>query len=79
MGVAGGRFESYPAYANIQSIVRRSRDTSQAHIGLSVRQPNGADIPHSGPILILDYSEELDEIQIEVMGIPHPLYAELFR
>ena len=46
--------------------------------GLSVRQSDGADIPHSGQIKILDYSEELEEIQIEVMGIPHLLYKELF-
>jgi hypothetical protein len=78
MGVVGGRFEPYPSYATIKSIVRESRDTSQAHLALSVRQSDKADIPHSGPIKILDYSEELEEIQIEVMGIPHPLYDELF-
>jgi len=29
-------------------------------------------------IEILDYSSELDEIQIEVWGIPYPRYGELF-
>jgi len=78
MGVAGGRFEPYPAYARIQPMVRASRDHSQNDLLFVVRPFDGQDISHSGPILILDYLDELGEIRIEVMGIPHPMYEELF-
>ncbi len=78
MGIVGGRFEPYPYYATIKLTARESRDAPQEHLGLAICQFDGTELPHSGPIVISDYSEELAEIQIEVMGIPHPLYNELF-
>ena len=79
MGVAAGRFLPYPAYSIIQSSVVKSRDPSQAHLALVIRVKSGAEVPASG-VRITDYSAELGDegLEIEVLGIPYPLYGELF-
>jgi hypothetical protein len=80
MGVAAGRFLPHPAYSAIQPLVVEGRDSSQAHLALVVRVTEGAEIPSEGGVRITDYSTELGDegIEIEVLGIPYPLYGELF-
>jgi hypothetical protein len=80
MGVAGGRFLPYSTYPAIQSSVVESRDGSQAHLGLVVHLADGLEVPSSGETRITDYSAELGDeaISVEVLGIPYPLYEELF-
>jgi hypothetical protein len=80
MGVASGRFVPCPAYSTIQSSVVKSRDDFQMHLALLVRLKNGADVPSAGGVRITDYSAELGDegLEIEVLGIPYPLYGELF-
>jgi hypothetical protein len=50
------------------------------HLALLVRLKNGADVPSAGGVRITDYSAELGDegLEIEVLGIPYPLYGELF-
>jgi hypothetical protein len=80
MGVAAGKFVPTTGYAMIQGLVGAAKGGSQAHLGLGVRLIGGEPIPAQGGLLILDYSAELgdDGIEIEVLGIPHPLYEQLF-
>jgi hypothetical protein len=79
MGVAAGRFLP-PRNSAIQSLVVEGRDSSQTHLGLVVCVAEGAEIPSEGGVRITDYSAELGDegIEIEVLGIPYPLYGELF-
>jgi hypothetical protein len=80
MGVAGGKFLPSPAYARIQASVVAARESSQAHLSLVARLVGGRELPAQGGVWIGDYSAELgaEEIEVEVLGIGHPLYAELF-
>ena len=78
MGVAGGRFLPTPAYSSIQRHCIQHRDSWVPIPGLAVSMPDGGPIECQSGVVILDYSAELDEIQIEVSGIPYPLYGELF-
>jgi len=78
MGVASGRFLPLPAYSSIQSQCIASRDLPQVHLALSIARPNGEPIPSAHGVAILDYSAELGEIEVHVVGIGYPLYGELF-
>jgi hypothetical protein len=80
MGVATGRFLPTRAYAAIQASVIAVRDASQEHLSLQVFQAGGAPVPAEGGVQIVDCSNELGplEIEVHVLGIPHPLYAQLF-
>lgn len=79
MGVASGHLEPSDEYLNIQALVIAGREATQEQFEFSVRQPNGDLLPNIG-INIQDYSSELgpEEIEISVVGIPYPLYEELF-
>jgi hypothetical protein len=80
MGVAGGKFLPTAAYASIQPHCIQHRENWTAIPGLSVSTPDGVRLECSGPILILDFTVELgeSEIEIEVCGITSPPYAKLF-
>jgi hypothetical protein len=79
MGVASGKFRPLPAYASVQAQCLAARESSQEHLCLSVRRPNDESVPSLG-VAILDFSAELgaDEIEVHAVGIPYPLYEELF-
>lgn len=80
MGVASGKFFPLPAYESIQPQVIAAREGSQEGLDLAVRAAGGQTIPAQGGVRIDDYSAELGEdgLEVDVMGIPHPLYEELF-
>lgn len=77
MGVALGRFVPNAAYEAVRPDVLRSPQ-DQASLQLTVRF-EGKNMPCVG-ITITDYSKDLspDGIEISVLGIPYPLYAEVF-
>jgi hypothetical protein len=77
MGIISGNFLPMPAYEMFRSQFIALRDSSQSHLLLSVARLNGEVISSQG-ISIFDYSTELAEIQVTAIGIPYPLYAELF-
>jgi hypothetical protein len=76
-GVVSGILSPLPAYERFRSQFITLRDSSQKHLALSVARSNGEVIPALG-ISIFDYSTELAEIQVTVLGIAYPLYEELF-
>jgi len=80
MGVAGGRFVRTPGYASIQPYCVEHRDHWVSIPTLSVSPPGGMPIECSGGVQIEDFSAELGDagIQIWLLGIPYPLYGELF-
>ena len=80
MGVAIGTFMPAPAYAAIKASALASREGSQEHLSLVVRTTDGQALPAQGGVQIVDYSAELgpEGIQVHVLGIGYPLYAELF-
>jgi hypothetical protein len=78
MGVASGKFLPVPAYSSVQSQCIASRDLPQAHLSLSIIQPNGELLPAEHGVAILDYSVELGEVEVHAVGIGYPLYELLF-
>ncbi|OLY77054.1 hypothetical protein AU074_04300 [Pseudomonas sp. ATCC PTA-122608] len=78
MGVAFGRFEPVDGYRLIQNECRTNH-RDQSALGLSVQTETGQVIQCAG-VSILDYSEALlpDLIEVNVLGISHPPYGELF-
>jgi hypothetical protein len=84
MGCAGGRFLPLPSYAPLKMSClidpHSGSVSSQEHLALSVRLVGGDVIPAQGGVLILDYSDDTDRsaIEVDVQGIPYPLYEELF-
>ncbi len=78
MGVVFGRFEPTDDYSLIQNECRANH-RDQTSLALSVQTETGQLIQCAG-VGILDYSEELlpDLIEINVLGIPQPLYREFF-
>ncbi|SDB67762.1 hypothetical protein [Pseudomonas sp. NFACC13-1] len=78
MGVAFGQFEPANGYSVIRNECRTNH-LDQSALALSVQTEAGFAIPCAG-ISILDYSAELlaDCIEIHILGVPHPLYEELF-
>jgi hypothetical protein len=80
MGVAAGRFVPTAAYAAIQSRVIASRGGSQLELALRVLAPDGRELAGDGQVQILDFSPELgaDGMEVQVLGIESPTYAELF-
>jgi hypothetical protein len=81
MGCAGGRLVPTDAYLSIQQLVIAARDSGQEHLELQVRDCHGVQVPAQGGVHILDYSNELgrDGLEVEVLGIGYPLYAQLFQ
>lgn len=80
MGVAAGRFMPTTDYAAVQSRVIASRDGSQLDLTLRVLTPDGRELARDGQVQILDFSPELgpDGMEVQVLGIESPIYAELF-
>ncbi|QXI26163.1 hypothetical protein [Pseudomonas vanderleydeniana] len=78
MGVASGEFKPANGYAAIQ-VECQSSLRDQSSLCLSVRTVTGITIPCAG-INISDYSKDLKDgsIEVSVLGVPHPLYEELF-
>lgn len=78
MGIAFGQFEPADGYASIQSECSTNHH-DQSVLDLSVQTEAGLVIPCAG-LAILDYSKEfpLPCIEVNILGIPHPLYGELF-
>lgn len=80
MGVAAGRFIPTLGYETIRSLTVAARLGSQESPALRVTTDEGQEIPAHGGAQILDFSSELgpEGIEIHVLGIPYPLYEELF-
>jgi hypothetical protein len=80
MGVAEGKLLPTEAFAAIQPAIEAARETSQAHLALTVRTADGRELPAQGGVRIMDYTAELGlgEIHVEVLGVGYPLYEELF-
>lgn len=78
MGVAFGLFEPLDTYSSIRSECK-SNHADQFKLLLSVRTEAGVVVPCQG-VGILDCSAEGEEpyIEVNVLGIPHPLYRQLF-
>ncbi|MDI3357831.1 hypothetical protein MO767_26305 [Pseudomonas sp. UYIF39] len=78
MGVAFGQFEPADGYAAIQNQCSTNHH-DQTVLDLSVQTEADLVIPCAG-LAILDYSEELPPpcIEVNIFGIPHHLYCELF-
>ena len=73
MCVAFGRFFPAAAYASIQAECASNHD-DQTNLHLSVAAPSGEIIQCAG-VAILDGG---DDIEVDVLGISNPPYAELF-
>jgi hypothetical protein len=78
MGVALGKFFPLAAYGLIQVQCIAARDLPQSHLDLSIARQNGNVLPVEHGVVILDYSVELGEIEVQAVGIGYPLYGELF-
>ena len=80
MGVAAGRFIPTRSYSLIQSHCLKHRDHWQSIPELTVETDGGTPIECSGGIQIIDFSQELGEVGIEVHlnGVTNPPYGELF-
>jgi hypothetical protein len=81
MGVASGRFFPQPAYEKIQAKVVAAFTSSQDHLGLVVIDTQtGSSLPAQGGAQILDASADVgpEGIEVQVLGIPYPLYEQLF-
>src|SRR5262249_49768712 len=77
IGVAEECFWPTPAYSSIQSHGTTHRGSWVPIPELPVALPGRYALPHDRPTLILDDSADLNEIRVEVCGIPYPLYGEL--
>jgi len=80
MGVASGRFVPTPAYTSIQPHCIEHREHWLSIPELMVGLAGGVPIECGGGVQIVDFSPELGEagIEISLLGVPYPLYAELF-
>ena len=78
MGVAFGEFLPNTAYSAIERECKTNH-TDQSALKLSVRSDAGFEIPCAG-VGILDCSTEFEPpcAEVTVLGIPYPLYGELF-
>ena len=73
MGIAFGRFFPVAAYASIQAECASNHE-DQTNLHLSVAAPSGEIIQCVG-VGILDGGRD---IEVSVLGISYPSYAELF-
>ena len=82
MGVASGLFFPTPEYSSVQPALLKADGRSTEGMVLSVRVRGGTDIPAQGGVLIEDYSAEIGSgvtaIEVSVLGVPYPLYQQLF-
>jgi len=76
MGVAFGRFIPLPAYSRVQAVcIAVTKNPAQKQSILTIRQPDGSLLPAQG-VSIGDLGE--GEIEVTAVGIPYPLYEQLF-
>lgn len=83
MGVAFGKFIPTQGYRLIQHECRTNH-ADQAALALKARTPDGKWLPCAG-VGVLDYSDHAGAgagaepyVEATVLGIPYPLYCELF-
>lgn len=81
MGVAYGLFIAADGYDAVRHECRTNH-ADQSGLALSARTPAGNPLPCIA-VAVLDYSDQAAEgqpayVEAAVLGIPHPLYAELF-
>lgn len=78
MGVAFGLFIPSSDYSSIKAECKNNHH-DQSALKLTVRSKAGIEIPCVG-VGILDYAAEFDQpyAEVNVLGIPYPLYGELF-
>jgi hypothetical protein len=81
MGVAVGRFFPLPVYEKFQAKVVAAFNSCQDHLRLVVVDTEtNLSLPAQGGTQILDLSAELGPkaLEVHVLGIPYPLYEQLF-
>ncbi|WP_298937881.1 hypothetical protein [uncultured Ruegeria sp.] len=81
MGCAEGVFVAEEGFADFRVAVAPQRDDDPAisrWIGLSVRTKDGDEIECSDAVLFEYKLGDHKELRIDVIGIPHPHYEELF-
>jgi hypothetical protein len=79
MGVAFGKLLPTPEYQGVRSkCIAALAGGDQTHLNLSVRGADGVTIPAAGVGVLDAVDLSMEEIEVEVLGIPYPLYAELF-
>jgi hypothetical protein len=81
MGVAFGKFIAAEGYRHIRHECRTNH-ADQAALALKARSPTGDWLPCVG-VGVMDYSDHADDgdepyVEATVLGIPYPLYGELF-
>lgn len=81
MGVAFGRFLPADPYREIRRECQMNH-ADQSGLALTVKTSDGSTVPCKG-VAILDYSNQaivgkLVVVEANVLGIPYPLYGELF-
>jgi hypothetical protein len=80
MGCAYGKFVPTPAYRAIQQHCIQHREKWEPVPSLYVEEGTGITLECSGGFQIVDYSPELgnEGIELHLLGITTPHYAELF-
>jgi hypothetical protein len=78
MGVAFGVFQPEAGYESVRDMCK-VESVDQSQLNLSVLSPDGIPVPCEG-IGVHEFQLESGEpeIEIEILGVPYPLYAELF-
>lgn len=78
MGVAHGIFRPLRNYSLIKAACN-SNHADKTHLKISVRTMDDMAIPATA-VSILDFSKELGSecLELNVLGNPYPLYAQLF-
>jgi hypothetical protein len=81
MGVAFGKFIAAEGYRDIRHECQTNH-ADQTALALRARTPSGDWLPCAGTAVLdyTDHTEDGDEPYVEatVLGIPYPLYSELF-
>jgi hypothetical protein len=80
MGVAIGKFRPTPEYATLRNAcIAAWADRSQERKGLRVETSEGEVLPAQGGVMLHDAVEmPLDEVEVEVAGIPAPFHEKVF-
>ena len=80
MGAALGRFMPPAGYAAIrEECIAALASGAWDKLELGIRTADGLQVPAQGGGMILDGVDLApDEIEVQVAGIPYPLYAKLF-
>jgi hypothetical protein len=87
MGVASGVFQPNPNFSGLHARGVPAVDGAGQPLadllvwtGLSAKTPAGADLECQGGVCITGYCSdpELWELEVSCLGIPHPLYEDIF-